>query len=291
MWIDPPLEVGSSAAGRSYDVAINGRAMTLDVPFKDTDTIELGPWLSIALDRLAAWRDTTQRSVPSERTPQMRMATEGYDGAIGGGESPTFGIYLPRRPRNKQLELHAAFVAASEGVELPLDRQLFAEALAYGEAARWRQAIISACSAVEVTLDREARRLLDRAGHSDADRDAIMRRTSGVMELYRIAETRRGGLGVSFERASDQIARPRNDAVHAGHALDEPTTQRAIETAAAVIAVAPLRAPLSFLREAQGRSTAKRRPLPLALRKSRPRRPVRAVFDADFDHVRHAAVA
>ncbi len=208
---------------------------------------ELGAWLSIALDWLAAWRHTTQLSVASETTPRMRMAVSGYGGAIGGGRTTTFGVYFPSRQTNKPRELRAAFVAASDGKGLPLERELFAEALAYGEAARWRQAIVAACSAAEVALDREARRLLRRAD-PNADLDRIMDRTSGLMELYRIASTRNGGLPVSFGRVSGQLAKPRNDAVHAGHPADEDTAKRAIETAEALVNVAPLPSANSILR-------------------------------------------
>jgi hypothetical protein len=209
---------------------------------------EVAAWLAIAHDWLAAWRYTTRRYVAVERTPQMRMAVCGYEGAIGGGESPTFGLYFPSRRESSPRALRAAFIAASQGCDLPLERQLFAEALAYAEAALWRQAIISSCSAAEVALDRESRRLLSRAGYSEEDRDAILRRTSGVMELYRIAATRRGRLPVSFRRVSDQLAKPRNDAVHAGQSADEATTRGAIETAKRLIDIAPLRTPESFIR-------------------------------------------
>lgn len=209
---------------------------------------ELAPWLAIAHDWLAAWRSTTRRYVAAETTPQMRMAVGGHDGAVGGGESQTFGLYFGSRPASRPRELRAAFAAASSGCELPLERQLYAEALAYAEAALWRQAIISACSAAEVALDSESRRLLERSGYSEKDCVEILKRTSGVMELYRIAATRRRGLPVSSQRVSDQLANPRNGAVHAGHTSDEATARRAIETAKKLVDLVPLQTPESFTR-------------------------------------------
>jgi len=323
-WIDPPLLVSQRAAGKSYDVTIAGRPMTLDLPMKGSGSSgdrdergswreipefpgrplaepiarggwisltssvqfrteiliveairlrwrdparrrrvrksldaafdfdrELGAWLSIALDWLAAWRGATRRYVSTEQTPQIRMGVSGYDGAISGGQMSSFGLHFPSRRVSKPSELRAAFIAASRQRELPLEHQLFAEALAYGEAARWRQAIISACTAAEVALSESVERLLVAAGRDEKERKAILDRPPAIMDLCRLHSVTKPGLPVSMDAVRKTLATPRNKAAHRGQEQDEDAVRQALTTARALLAVTPLPTPAALIRAAR----------------------------------------
>jgi len=215
---------------------------------------ELGAWLSVALDWLAAWRGATRRYVSTEQTPQIRMGMSGYDGAIGGGQTSSFGLHFPARRVSKPSELRAAFIAASRQQELPLEHQLFAEALAYGEAARWRHAIISACTAAEVALSESVERLLVAAGRDEKERKTILERPPAIMDLCRLHSATKPGLPVSMDTVRKTLATPRNKAAHRGKEPDEDTVRQALITTRALLAVTPLPTPAAFIRAARQNS-------------------------------------
>jgi hypothetical protein len=112
----------------------------------------------------------------------------------------------------------------------------------------YRQAVISACGAVEVALSESARAELSHAGRSRKEIDAVLRGVSGVVELYRLNAGRRRGLAVSIGQVIDQLAGPRNRAAHECEALDDDTARKAIRTARALLEVSPLPTPMSLLR-------------------------------------------
>jgi hypothetical protein len=94
------------------------------------------------------------------------------------------------------VELRAAFAAASGDEGVPLPRSLLAEAQVHAVRQHYRQAVISACGAVEVALSESARAELSRAGRSKKEIDAVLRGVSGVVELYRLNAGRKDGLAV-----------------------------------------------------------------------------------------------
>jgi hypothetical protein len=142
------------------------------------------------------------------------------------------------------MEVRGAFAAASRGFPLPLEHRLLADAVMHAHRDEHRQAAISACSAVEVALAAEARRLLVRGGRSEDEADSVLKGVRGVVELYRLTAVRRAGLPVSIGRVMDQLAAPRNDAVHGGRDVEETTAAAALRTAGEILrAVSPLPGP------------------------------------------------
>jgi hypothetical protein len=148
-------------------------------------------------------------------------------------------------------EITGAFVAASRGEQLPLEHQLFNEAMLYAYRGQNRHAVISACSAAEVALSQEARRRLAAAGRTPKEVKEILKGTAGVVELYRLNASRRKGPVVSIGQVMSGLAGPRNQAVHAGEALDADVARGAIQTARALLAVSPLPGPRSLAQRSQ----------------------------------------
>ncbi len=210
---------------------------------------QFGAWLSTVRDWLAAWSGNLRETVFREPTPPMRLAQ--FDapqrGQIGAGGSNTPVMMLDERTSDS-VELRAAFAAASRDEGLPLPRLLLAEAQVHAVRQHYRQAVISACGAVEVALSESARAELSHAGRSRREIDSVLRGVSGVVELYRLNAGRKRGLAVSIGQVIDQLAGPRNRAAHEGEALDVGTARKAIHTARALLDVSPLPTPRSFLR-------------------------------------------
>jgi HEPN domain len=196
-------------------------------------------------DWLAAWTEDVRERVRFDSAPKMTQAevTDLAKGAIGSG-GPVPVVVRSRVATGP--ELKAAFAAASLGVALPAERQLLAEAIVYATRHQYRHAVINACSAAEVALSKAAAALLARAGRTRKERDDILEGASRLIELYRLNATGKRGLAVSIGRAMDQLARPRNRAVHEGKEPDEETATKAIRTARALLEVAPLPSPRSF---------------------------------------------
>jgi hypothetical protein len=210
---------------------------------------QLGAWLSRVRDWLAAWSGNLRETVFLEPTPAMRLGQFGgpQKGPIGAGGSNAPVMMLGERTSDS-VEVRAAFVAASRDEGLPLPRLLLAEAQVHAVRQHYRQAVISACGAVEVALSESARTAFSRVGRSKKEIDSVLRGVSGVVELYRLNAGRKDGLAVSIAQVIDQLAGPRNRAAHEGEALDKDTGRKAIRTARALLEVSPLRTPRSFLR-------------------------------------------
>jgi hypothetical protein len=201
---------------------------------------EVGPWLSVVRDWLAAWRHEGRGEVDEEPTPRIRMGRLGGDEVVHGGGTALGGLHLWSRPLSTPSEFQAALAAASAGMELPPAHSLYGEAIAYARASRYREAVISACAAAEVALADCADRLLDAAGHDRDQRTELLERLTGVVDLYRLCATRREELPVSFGTVKHRLAGPRNAAAHTGTAPDEDAVRLALRATYDLLAISPL---------------------------------------------------
>jgi hypothetical protein len=314
VWLDPPLLVERSVAGRSYNVLIGGKPTRLTVPNDGPTAINmsraegqhqipdfprpqlpdalfpkihaasgvglvvpetqlavgalrlrwndpevertggelgglepfqrvLGDWLSTVRDWLTAWSGNPRDALYLEPRPVVSVARVDDPAALAIGAGGDRPVFVMGQRASTAAELRAAFAAASREEDLPLERQLLAEAIVYAHRAQNRHAVITACSAAEVALSSAAREMLLRAGRTEDEVEAILGGVTGLIELYRLNSGRRPGLAVSIKRVMDQLARPRNRAVHQGAAPDKETVKKAIQAAKALLGVSPLREP------------------------------------------------
>jgi hypothetical protein len=210
---------------------------------------ELGTWLSTVRDWLSAWSHNVRERALLEPTPRVRVALMDDPDAGTVSSGGTRPVFVLGERASTPVELRAAFVAASSGIPLPLPRKLLAEAIVHAARHEHRHAVISACSAAEVALSESARAVLAGAGRTDDEIAEILGGVNGVVELYRLNASRPTSPRVSIRRVMDQLARPRNRAVHEGDEPDQETAQRAIRTALALLEVSPLPQPQALLRE------------------------------------------
>jgi hypothetical protein len=223
------------------------RARTEGEPFPPSFDADVGPWLSVVRDWLSAWRHDVLRPMGEETTPSVRVARLGGEAVTGGGGNAAFGVYFGNRPLSTPSQFRAAFAAASAGRELPTEHSLYGEALAYAASRRYREAVISACSAAEVALLGCADDLLAKAGYDEKER-VDLAQVTGVIDLYRVCASRRGGLPVSLGTVKHRLAGPRNAAAHKGRVPDEETVREAINTARDILAISLLPSASSLFR-------------------------------------------
>lgn len=208
---------------------------------------DVAAWLSLVRDWLAAWRHEESGEVSQQPTPKIRMGRVGGEMVLHSGGCTAAGVHFGSRSLATPMELRAAFAAASAGMELPTEHSLYGEALAYAAGSRYREAVISACGAVEVALAGCADALLAQAGRNGTERTELIDRVTGVVDLYRLSATRRGGLPVSLGQVMHRLAGPRNDAAHKGQPPNEETVEAAIRTAGKMLTISPLPSARSLL--------------------------------------------
>lgn len=226
-WRDEALAVSRSELGGS-DPFINA--------FDD--------WLNPVYDWLTAWSGNIRTRIERRPKPVVLIATQDDPAAPARGGGGTTSVLVQGQRAFKPPEVRGAFAAASRAIPVPLEHRLLAEAVTHVHRDEHRQAAISACSAAEVALAAESRRLLIRAGRSQDEAESVLKGVRGVVELYRLSAGRRRGLPVSIGRVMDQIAAPRNDAVHGGKDIVKDAAIAAVRTARELVrAVSPLPAP------------------------------------------------
>jgi hypothetical protein len=101
-------------------------------------------------------------------------------------------------------------------------------------AGEYRLCVIDACSAVEVALDAALTARLRAHGLTGVESERLLRLGSGIAEAFPVYQqlVAAGQSAVSRNRVIDQLANPRNRAVHAGEHPDETVAERALETSA-----------------------------------------------------------
>lgn len=226
-WRDEALAISRSELGGSE-------------PFIDA----FDDWLNEVYDWLTAWSGNVRTPIERRPKPVVLIASRDDPASLARGGGGTTPVLVQGQRAFKPAEVRGAFAAASRSIPLPLEHRLLAEAVMHVHRDEYRQAAISACSAAEVALAAEARRLLIRAGRSQEVAESVLKGVRGVVELYRLSAGRRRGLPMSIGRVMDQLASPRNDAVHGGKDLVEDTAKAAVRTARELLrAVSPLPGP------------------------------------------------
>jgi hypothetical protein len=108
----------------------------------------------------------------------------------------------------------------------------------------FRQAVIDACTAAEMTLSKALKDSLTNAGVPEDTIARSLKEAAGIVAVFRLYVISGGRPGVSDGRVMNQLAEPRNNAAHRGELLDRQIAQRAIESAKALVgATDPLPTP------------------------------------------------
>jgi HEPN domain-containing protein len=226
-----------------------------------------GAWLARAEAWLDAWTGAVRQPVAQLGTRVILAAIPTDDGRLAdvGTGGPVPVVIRGQRWATPE-EVEAAFAAASSGLEVPLAHMMLRRSVVDLYAGDHRLCVIEACSAAEIALGAALTAHLRAHGLDDAETEQLLRLGSGIGEAFPIYQglVLRRRSAVSRERVLDQLAKPRNRAVHAGEHPDETVARRAVETARLLVQeAAPLPAPGEILGQARarhprGRGRAKR---------------------------------
>ncbi|MGC0144323.1 hypothetical protein [Pseudactinotalea sp. Z1732] len=190
-------------------------------------------WFALFGRWLELW--SSQRIVMAEERAsgtrgQMQLSADSRP-AIRTGWSPPF----PRVTfHGSQEAIHyatasAAAANASEGIELPLEWELWLRA-------RWtdfRRSLIDATTAAETGLAAAVRRLLGDVG--DAASETIIQSANGLVGLVKLLESLQPVAKSRIPRIADRLAGPRNRAVHRGAAPERGELEAAIRESEALL--------------------------------------------------------
>lgn len=226
-----------------------------------------GAWLVRAEAWLDAWTGAIRRPVTRIGTPLIRAALPSDGGLAGVGTGGPVPVVIRGGRWATPEEVTAGFAAASSELDIPLAYTLHRRSLVELHAGEYRLCVIDACSAAEVALDVALTAHLRAHGLTSAETERLLRLGSGIAEAFPVYQqlVAAGQSAVSRNRVVDQLANPRNRAVHAGEHLEEVVAERALETAARLVEEAvPLPHPDDIPRLAQAIARRRRAPRPAA---------------------------
>lgn len=220
--------------------------------------VVFGAWLVRAEAWLDAWTGAIRQPVTRVGTPLIRAALPSDDGGLAGVATggPVPVVIRGQRWATPE-EVTAGFAAASSKLDLPLAHTMLRRSLVELHAGDYRLCVIDACSAAEIALNDAITARLRAHGLAEAETEQLLRLGSGIAEAFPVYRqlVAAGQSAVSRNWVIDQLANPRNRAVHAGEHPDEAVVQRVIETAGLLVQEAvPLPRPDDILRLTRSRS-------------------------------------
>jgi hypothetical protein len=207
------------------------------------------PWYEIVQDWLAAWtgllREQWGEGLPEPVVSALAEMKE-LRGLVSASSS--LGGHGAQRAATAD-EIRAAFVCAAQEEEIPPQWALLVRSRSAHFQQRYRDCVIDACTACESSISEWIRARLARSSVPVEAQEVVTKQANGIVGLSEVAAS----LGLTLPRSrgaiSNELAGPRNRAVHAGAVLDVETATKAFRLAHAIVAqVAPMPSPSSILR-------------------------------------------
>jgi hypothetical protein len=218
-------------------------------------------WFESARDWICAWTGQPRHGEfdRAESHVSATIRVDGKPGLYGSGVTLS-RVFFGHQPADKD-QMMSAFYCASRGYALPLEHALLLRAKSDFADGNFRLAVINACTAAEVSLSAAVKAALNSAAVRDKTVTNIMKQSSGAVELFRLfvitggtatVPITGGTASVSDDRVINELAKPRNEAAHAGGASTKPVAEQAIKIAIAIVkAAAPLPGPSDARRAAR----------------------------------------
>lgn len=190
---------------------------------------EIDIWFSVIAEWLDLW--TGQRLHPDDNRPPT---TSGHISEVseevkgGSGWSPGGEAFIGGEAVTKSI-MAAACSRANENDFPPDEWRLFLKAV------RWRSmrlGVIDAATAAEIAIEKRLfAELSSRFKSGDREPEKRIADCKGISDKLTMLECISPPERSRVRRVNDRIARPRNNAVHAGKVPDQSTTVRLLKTA------------------------------------------------------------
>lgn len=207
------------------------------------------PWYEIVQDWLAAWTGLL-REQWGEGLPEPFVSAlaemKGLRGLVSVGTS--LASHGHQRAATGD-EVRAAFVCAGQDRQIPPQWALLVRARSAHFQRRYRDCVIDACTASESSISEWIQAALARRSVPVEAQEVVTKQANGIIGLAEVAASLGLTLPRSRQAISNELAGPRNRAVHAGAVLDVETATKAFRLADSLVAtVAPMPTPASILR-------------------------------------------
>lgn len=207
------------------------------------------PWYEVVQDWLAAWTGML-REQWGEGLPEPVVSALAEMRGLRGLASVSHSVasHGPQRAA-REVEIRAAFVCAGQKRQIPSQWALLVRSRSAHFQQRYRDCVIDACTASEASLSEWIQATLERRCVPVEAQEVVTQQANGVIGLAELAAS----LGLTLPRSrgaiANELAGPRNRAVHKGAALDNVTAAKAFRLANAIVgSVAPMPTPASILR-------------------------------------------
>ncbi|WP_063059157.1 hypothetical protein [Nocardia sienata] len=130
--------------------------------------------------------------------------------------------------------LERCFELAGAGAQLPGEWQYIRRARSWLQAGQRRQATIDACTAAEIALANQVRRLLD--GTAAQVVQELLDRCNGIVDIVKLVRAIGGKEATTSVNSVDQrLAKVRNRAAHAGYEPQHEEAAKAVDVAVEIV--------------------------------------------------------
>lgn len=207
----------------------------------------LSDWLTVFRSWIGLWTRIPQLEEVRRHHPFTIILHE-QDGQVVanhfGGITET--AYLGGLLVDEEMVVAAA-AAASKGRSVPEDHRMIARAQRMLGIGDFRASIIDSCSAAEISLSHWIRKEFEHRYEDPKVASQLLSRTNGIANLFKIYFAAHGS-NLTFQQIQNDLAGPRNQAVHEGFPSEQAKTQVALSIATALInELAPVPLPSDVL--------------------------------------------
>lgn len=181
---------------------------------------------------LTAWSGQVMDPDLAPRSPHAEVWELGSRGPSTQGSGTVLGGVAFNRSDTAAdyYVIERAFFRAGQGRSFPLAHRLLRNA----HKSDGRLALIDAATAAEVAVSETLKTLF--TGTDPEGKEDAIGTASGLVDLIKIHNgLAKVPLQISWKRAANQLANPRNRAVHAGEAPDARTLEQALDVAKAIV--------------------------------------------------------
>lgn len=241
---------GVSIPAAPTELNIDALCFQLDIDDQTSDNTmasrstvrEIGNWLATFRSWIGLWTQLPQTEEVRRLHPFTVILGE-QDGGLVPDYFPGIAqtAYTTTRLVDETMFV-AATAAASRGEDIPEDRTFLVRAQHMIGVNDFRASVIDSCTAAEIALSRWIKEEFEHRYDSTLARE-LLKDTRGVAALFKIYLAARGS-ELTFRQIREELAQPRNQAVHEGATIQQQVAEASHATSTQLInELAPIQYP------------------------------------------------